>query len=59
MTKRKPDAVFNVWGDGKPMVDSTIGFDTADEKRIYTNRHNPPPWRITHRILVYLKDKRA
>lgn len=52
---REPDYVVNVWGDGKPMVTAIGRLYSAAWCRLTVNAANRMPWRITHRIRVYLK----
>lgn len=53
---RKPDYVFNVWGDGMAIPEHPPFLEAADMAR--TNRVLvKSKYRITHRIRVFLKNK--
>lgn len=57
MTKRKPDAVINMWDDGGAPTVASRQFSASAIK--FANDCLPSGPRVTHRILVYLKDMRG
>lgn len=54
--QRKPDHVFNVWGDGEVTSDSPSAFVWSAKAIEAENRNYvDPEFQITHRILVRMK----
>lgn len=56
MTDRKPDYVFNVNSDGKVVRAIWTADYSAVSWLVSNNRGGP---RVTHRIRVFMKDKRS